>query len=492
MSISAIFNTASSSLAAQRAAIDVTSENISNVNTDGYSRQRVIMESSATTSVNGFPLGGGVFVTAVQRFYDSLINKQINDGSSLQGNNESKLQTLQQVEPYLNEISGNAIGDAMQGLSDAWQGLSINPAGVSERQTVIGKAQVLVDTFHQVSDGIVNAQNFADLSLSAVATDITSKGKEIAELNIQIRTTELVSGNANELRDRRDLLLQELSKSAGISYTEQPDGMMDVKLLGGETLVSGSQYATVYTNAVGPSVTNNEIRITAIGAPPAAANPATDTNVTATIGGTNNSKGQIGGLLYSRDTAMPAYQAKLDELAYNVAQQVNTQHAAGWNLNNATGVDFFSPATGTAPPAPAATFAGYSSSIKVAITNTNEVAAADTNPSVGGAGNNKNALLLAGLANTKVAFSGGVMSTTANFYNSMVAGIGVDVLASKNLTTQNEAFVRQLNNLRDSNSGVSIDEELTNLIKYQKAFEGASRVINVATEMLDTVMGLIR
>ena len=105
MSISAIFNSASSSLAAQRAALDVTSENISNVNTEGYSRQRVIMETAPTTNVNGFPLGGGVNVTSVQRIYDNVLNKQINDGSSLQGNNESKLQTLQQVEPYLNEIS---------------------------------------------------------------------------------------------------------------------------------------------------------------------------------------------------------------------------------------------------------------------------------------------------------------------------------------------------------------------------------------------------
>lgn len=492
MSISAIFNSASSSLAAQRAALDVTSENISNVNTEGYSRQRVIMETAPTTTHNGFPLGGGVNVTSVQRIYDNVLNKQIYDGSSLQGNNESKLKTLQQVEPYLNEISGNSIGDAMQGLSDAWQSLSLNPSGVSERQTVIGKAQILVDTFHQVSDGITNAQTFADLSLTAVATGVTSKAREIADLNIEIRTTEMASGNANELRDRRDLLLQELSRSAGVTYAEQPDGMMDVKLLGGETLVSGNQYATLYANAVGPSVTSNELRITALGAPPPTPVPATDANVTATIGGSNNSKGEIGGLLNMRDTAMPAYLAKLDELAYNLSYQINTQHAAGWNLNNATGVAFFTPVTAVAPPALPATYAGFSSSIGVAITSTNEIAAADANPLIGGTGNNKNALLLAGVASSPVTFSGGVISTTANYYNSLVAGIGVDVRASKNLTAQNEAFVRQLNNLRSSNSGVSLDEELTNLIKYQKAFEGASKVISTAVQMLDTVLGMIR
>jgi flagellar hook-associated protein 1 FlgK len=450
------------------------------------------METGPTTTQNGLPVGGGVYVASVQRIYDNVLNKQINDGTSLQGNNDSKLQTLQQVEPYLNEISGNSIGDAMQGLSDSWQSLSLNPAGISERQTVLGKAQILVDTFHQVSDGIINAQNFADQSLTAVATDVTSKAKEIADLNTQIMTTEQANGNSNELRDKRDLLIQQLSKQVGISYTEQSDGMK-VTLLGGETLVSGVQYATLYTNKVGTGVTTNEIRITAPGAPPLAANPAGDVNVTLTIGGSNNSKGSIGGLLYARDTAMPTYLGKLDELAYNLAYQINTQHAAGWNLNNTTGQAFFSPAAGsTAPPALPADYAGYSSTISVAITNTNDIAAADTNPLTGGVGNNKNALLLAGVANTQVAFSGGVMSTTANFYNSLVANIGVDVQGSKNLSAQNEAFVKQLNNLRASNSGVSLDEELTNLIKYQKAFEGASKVISTASQMMDTLLGLIR
>jgi len=432
MSISAIFNSASTSLAAQRAALDVTSENISNVNTEGYSRQRVIMETGPTTTQNGLPVGGGVYVASVQRIYDNVLNKQINDGTSLQGNNDSKLQTLQQVEPYLNEISGNAIGDAMQGLSDSWQSLSLNPAGISERQTVLGKAQILVDTFHQVSDGIINAQNFADQSLTAVAIDVTSKAKEIADLNTQILTTEQASGNANELRDRRDLLIQNLSKQVGISYTEQSDGMK-VTLLGGETLVSGAQYATLYTNEGISGVTSNEVRITAAGAPPSATNPAGDANVTSTIGGSNNSKGAIGGLLYARDTAMPAYLGKLDELAYNLAYQVNNQHFDGWNLNNETGIDFFSPPAASLPPASATVYAGYSSSIGVAVTSTNQIAAADTNPAIGGIGNNKNALLLAGVANTQVAFSGGVLSTTANYYNSLVAIIGVDVQGSKNL-----------------------------------------------------------
>ncbi|NVN89758.1 MAG: flagellar hook-associated protein FlgK [Desulfuromonadales bacterium] len=493
MGINAIFNTASSSLTAQRIALDVTGENIANVNTEGYSRQRVILDTAApTTHISGFPLGSGVNVTAVQRIYDNVLNKQINDGISVQGNSEQKLSSLKQLEPYFNELTGNALGDAMQGLTDAWQSLSLNPAGLAERQAVLGKATIMTDTFHQINNSITNVQTFADQSITSVATDITQKAKDIASLNSQITITEQASGNANELRDKRDLLIQQLSKQVGVTYAEQPNGSVTVKLPGGQDLVNGINYATVYSNQAGPPVTSNTILITATGNPPPATVPATDTNVTATIGGSGNSLGEIGGLLYTRDTAMPSYLAKLDELAYNLAQQTNAVHAAGWNLNNATGINFFSPATAIAPPAPAATFAGYSQNITVAITDTNAIAAADTNPLTGGTGNNKNALLLKGLADTPVAFAGGVQVSTASYYNALVSSVGVDVQSATNRDTQNVAFIKQLSSLRESNSGVSLDEELINLMKYQKAFQGASKVISTATEMMDTILGMIR
>ncbi len=501
MGIDAIFNTASSALAAQRVAIDITGQNIANVNTPGYSRQRPVMESGPSTTHNGFSLGNGVHVAAVQRLYDAVINQQLNDGNSTLGNNQAKMKTLQQLEPFLNEISGNTLGDAMQKFSDAWQSLSVNPAGVAERQTVLGRGTILVDTFHQINDGIRNVQSFANSSIDGVATDITIKAREIASLNVQIRQAEMVAGNANELRDQRDFLIQEMSKLAGISAAEQADGTVTITLPGGEPLVVGNRYAEVYTNPVAtadPNLPNpsNQILVTGLGFPPTR-NLGTDIDITATVGGSNNTKGEIGGLLYVRDTVLPGYLAKLDETAYNLAWQTNTQHAVGWNLNNATGIDFFSPVIGTAPPAGTAAFAGYSSSraaigIRMAISSTNEIAAADVNPLVGGIGNNKNAILMGKLASQQVSFSGGVLSTTASYFNTVVSSVGVDVQGAKNLTAQNENFMRQLSNLRESVAGVSLDEELTSLIKYQKAFEGASRVINTATQMLDTVLNLVR
>jgi flagellar hook-associated protein 1 FlgK len=499
MGINAIFSTAATSLTAQRIALDVTGENIANVNTEGYSRQRVILETApSTTHISGFPLGSGVNVTSVQRIYDDVLNKQINDGISNQGNSEQRLSAMKQLEPYFNELTGNALGDAMQGLSDAWQSLSLNASGLAERQAVIGRANIVTDTFHQINTSITNVQTFADQSITTIATDITQKAKDIANLNSQIMITEQSSGNANELRDKRDLLIQQLSKEVGVTYAEQPDGTVTVKLpmvggVGGQELVNGVKYATVYSaNLPASDVTTHTVLISATGNPPVKAIfPLTDTNVTTTIGGNNNSQGELGGLLYTRDTAMPDYAAKLDELAYNLAQQTNLIHKSGFDLTNAAGNDFFSPATlATAPPAPAATFAGYSKNIAVLISNTSEIAASGTFG--GGSGNNTNALLLKNIANTPVAFSSGAQVSTASYYNSLVSSVGVDVQSATNLDTQNASFVRQLNTLRDSNSGVSLDEELINLMKYQKAFQGASKVINVATDMLDTIMGMIR
>ena len=503
MGINSILNNASTALLAQQVAINVTGQNISNVNTEGYSRQRVALESGPSTTHNVTPLGNGVHVASIQRLYDAVINNQINSGNSSLGNSDARLKALQQLEPYVNELAGNSLGDALQKFSDAWQALSLNPSGAAERQTILGRATIVTDTFHQLNDGIRNVQDYAESSIQGTTADISTKAREIASLNIQIRQTELVSGNANEVRDQRDILLKDLSKIAAVTYSEEADGTMTVKLPGGETLVSGAQYAQVYankvTNTTNPNLpaTVSEIRVTPLGFSPTTPNPATDKNISGSIGGPDNSMGVIGGLLYIRDTGMPAYLAKLDETAYNFAQMVNTQHAAGWTLNGTTGVNFFNPATATAPPATLANFAGYSSSdttrgIRLAISSTSDIAAADTNPLTGGVGNNRNALLMAQLGGNQVTFSDGTRSSVALYYSSIVATVGVDVQSAKNRTSQNESFMLQLGNLRDSVAGVSLDEELINLTKYQKAYEGASRMVNVATQMLDTVLNMLR
>ena len=562
--INSILNTANSSIIAQRVAMDVTGENIANVNTPGYSRQRAVMETAPVTNSNGFPLGNGVQVNSVKRFYDAVLQKNIIDGNSTLQNNQSRLTSLQAIEPSFNDVSTDGLGKSIQDFFDSWQALSGNAAGTPERQAVLSRAQIMVDNFHQVNQALRDVQVNANRSLDGITAEITLKAKSIASLNDQINQTELVGASSSELRDQRDYLAQELAKKVGASFTEERNGTLTVRLVNGSTLVDGNQYATVYTsplplnppdaNNVNPS---NHILITAIGNPPPANKPSTDADISATIGGPRNSQGEIGAMLSMRDTVVPDYLQKLDELAYNLAAQVNTQHKQGWNLNNTVGSDFFkvtstpntitginttgfnvgdsvsgpgipsgtmiaridgpaqitltpplmqSIASGTvftfpsgAQAGKATGIAGYSSNdttlgISLNISSTNEIAAADTNPLNGGSGNNSNALALAGIKDQQVPFTtgGGASSSVMSYYNAMVSSVGVDVQAAQNASDQGESYVAQLNNLRESNSGVSLDEEMTNMIKYQKAFQGAAKVITAATDMMDTVLGMVR
>ena len=485
MGINDIFNIASRGIAAQRVAIEVTSENISNVNTPGYSRQRTIMESGPANSGSGFPIGSGVQVAAIERSYDNLLQSQIVNGNSTYQQNLAKQTALQQVEPIVNELTTDGLGKAMDNFFGAWQDLSANPQGSAERQTLISRSQVLTDTFHQMNSSLTSVVANSDTAIQGITSEITDKAKNIASLNSQILTTEQLGGNSNELRDQRDYLVQELAKKVGITTAEQSNGTLNINLPGGEALVNGTQYATVYTNpntAVPPTNTN-DIFVTPLGNPPPANTPATDKNVTATIGGTNNGLGEIGGTLQVRDTIVPGYIKKLDEMANQLVTTVNTQHQSGYALDGTSGNNFFDPA-GTA---------SGSINLDSGLTTTKIAAGLPTlsDPAPTSSGNNGNALKLADLKNSSITFSTG-NATVNGFYNAFVSKVGIDVQSAKNSSSQGEAFLKQLNNLRDSNSAVSLDEELTNLTKYQRAFEGAAKLINAGTDMMDTVLGLIK
>lgn len=518
MGINDIFNIGVSGVTASRLAIEVTGENMANVNTAGYSRQVTHFETGPTITSRGFALGTGVNVASVQRSYDALLQRQIVDANSSQQQALTRQKAMNQIEPLFNELAANGLGDAVQRFFGAWQDLSVNPSGAPERQALLARAQILADSFHQTNASLKTAQQFTDESLVGITADISDKAKNIASLNTQILMTERLGVSANELRDQRDQLVKELARKTGITYSENPDGTLRIQLPdpagagGGELLVNGTQYATVYTDNAG-GTTLNDIYVTAIGNPPPATNTAVDTKVTATIGGPNdaakaadNSLGEIGGVLKVRDGIVPDLLENVDELAFRVATKVNNIHYAAFGLKNGaayTGNNFFTfgaLATVGIPPAPAANLdVSQEIAINPAIkADLDKIAAADAMVAVtgDGRGNNIQALAIADLQNTSLTFNlpgGGTMQGTfGSYYSSLVSNVGIIKQDADNVAVQGESFLLQLNNLRESNSGVSLDEELTNLIKYQKAFEGSSRLISTATQMMDTILGLVR
>jgi len=496
MSLNSILEIGKSGLNIYQLATEVTSQNIANVNTPGYSRQQVVLETAPTTTANGFPLGTGVRISAIERYYDGLLQQQLVTAQSTQGNDTTKSNVLQQIEPTFNEVANDGLGAAISNFFGSWQDLSLNAAGSTERQTVLSRAQILVDNFHSVSTTLTNTIATQDSALVPLTSDISEKLKNIAQLNGQIKITQLVSGNANELKDQRDQLLRDLSTKVGISYKEQSDGTVDVNLAGDPTkaLVTGDQYATMYTDNAG-GTTKNDIYLTAVGNPPPANTPATDAKITTTVGGTNNSLGELGATLALRGTnvvgisngIIGGYLAKVNELANQIVTQVNNNHNdvtaqtlipphRAYDINGAAGGDFF---VGTGVTA---------ATISLNITDANKIAASSsaTAPADG-----SNALVIAGIQNASIPFATG-SATLNSYYDSLVSKVGLDVQSSKNTVAQDNAFTQQLTTLQQSNSGVSLDEELTNMVKYQRSYQASAKLITTATDMMDTVLGLIQ
>lgn len=479
MSLSSALEIGKSGLQIYQVATEVVSENIANVNTAGYSRQRVLLESAPPSTANGFPLGTGVRISTVERYYDALLQKQLVNAGTTSGYDTKKSDVLQQIEPVFNEVAQDGLGAAISGFFSSWQDLSLNPTGTAERQAVMSNAQIMVDQFHYVSRTLNDAMVAQNESLPSQLDSINTTLANIAQLNSQIKTTEMVSGNANEMRDQRDYLVRQLAGSMAISYTENTDGTTSVSYsdtTGTYSLVDPygtPSAATLSTVANGTlpdgTTTKYDVQI----APAGGGGPTTIAPVT----------GELGASIVARDVTLPGYLNQVNTLANTLingdgtSNGINAQHQAGFDPSGAAGMAFFTFTAGS-----------EASTIALNTSLTADKIAASGSATV--AGDNSNALLLAQLQSTTYTTLSN--ASVSNGYNTLVSQIGVDVKAAKTTVSNDDAFMKQLTTLRDSNSGVSLDEELTDLIKYQRSYQASAKLITTASDMMDTVINMLR
>jgi flagellar hook-associated protein 1 FlgK len=483
MGVSDVLSIGVSALYAMKTSLEVTSENISNANTDGYSKQTAILKEGIPNMDNRFYVGSGVRVASIKRDYDDFLQRQMVDSNSASGNYNTQQTALQRVEQIFNELSTSGLGSHLNDFFNAWQDLADNPSGQAELQAVLAQGNTLVSDFQQMNYSLSQVKYDANQTLQSLTVEINNQLDQIATLNGQIQQLDIIGGNANELRDQRDQLVQELSSKVGITYLNNPDGTITVTLPQGGTLVTGNQAASFSLEPDSENSGFYKVLLTGPGC-------STSNDVTHVLQRTDGNQGEIGATLEVRDSMVDGFISGLDELAYNLAVEVNSVHSVGYSLTGATGIDFFS--SPAAPTPPATYTAGYSRIISMNISNINDIAAASSDPTVNGTtGDNGNALDIAALATHSIAMSTGD-STLGEFYNSLVGRAGVASQTAQEGAAQSSAGITQLKNMRDTISGVSLDEELANLIAYQKSYEGAAKLINVGTEMLDTVLSLVR
>lgn len=456
-----ILNTGRTALLTQQKAIDVTGHNIANVNTDGYSRQRVNMETNEPYSSQPGQTGTGVRAAEIQRIYDRFLGAQINNENQNLGNWETQKGVLERVEIIFDESSGYGLNQAMSEFWNAWQDLANNPSDYAGRAALLAKSETMTATFNNIYSNLEQIQTDIDTSIMGTVKEINSIAERIAGLNQKIALTEVGGQNANDYRDSRDLLLKELSLKINIDSFENSDGKVTVLVAGGRPLVENISSWNLSTQ---PDVDSDFQDI---------AWTDSDGNlvdITDSISG-----GKLKGWIEARDVTIPDYLSKLDNLAEGIITEVNDLHKAGLGLNDVSvaGRNFFAGTTAT--------------NMAVDVDDVNNIAAAGSLDGL--PGGNSNAIEIANLQNALKMNSD--TATFDDYYNSLVSDVGSGVQKATVNFDHQSSMVTHLDNYRESVSGVSLDEEMVNLIKFQHGYNAAARLISVADELLDRVISMV-
>jgi flagellar hook-associated protein 1 FlgK len=460
MALSVGLDTGVSALRAAQTIVDVAAHNIANADTEGYTRQEAALRAipPVRTYVNGPGLvlnqiGRGVEVERVRRLRDGLIDVQYRDVRGLTDEYHARSNALQQIEVTLDEPSDQGLQALLGRFFNGLREVATAPESIAARSAALEQATNLAAGFNRAARLLTAQQTDLDRSLDVQVGEINARAEEVAALNAKIRIASVAGSPANDLLDRRDLLLDELAGLAGATFEAGPENSVNV-LVGGRRLVDN---VTVNALATQPDAGNNNLRQVIF---------ASDSAPVTPLGGS------LKGIVDSRDVSVAGVLADLDELASSLIAAVNTQHQVGYGLNDETGLTFF---TGTG-----ALDIAVDPSLRA---NPQRLAAS---AAAGEPGNSANARALAGVQYQPL-LNGGT-TTIDDGYRAMVAALGVSSRQAQSMEQSQDTLGRHLEVVRQSVSGVSIDEEMTNLVKGQHAYSAAARIITTVDEMLDTLV----
>jgi len=468
-------NTAASALYAAQRAIDVTGQNVANVNTEGYSRQRVQLQSIGSNAVPAVwstsnQVGQGVDSNSVIRIRDAFLEAQAQAQHATTANLSVQSDTLTSIEGSFQEPGSTGIQSMMTNVWSAWSDIANHPTDPGARAQLLQRSQTLVSGLHTVSGSLTSQWSNTRDSLQTQLDDVNATSKSIADLNQAIKRATQAGKPSNELMDKRDVLVLHLSEAVGATSQPAGDGTLNVTV-GGVTLVAGN--SALALNLSGPNSLTS----------PMTTQPVIKTSPGGTpvqVGGTAQ------GQLASMTTLIPNYMDQLNAIARQLATQVNAGHTAGYDVTGTKGDPMFD--DGTGQPASAVTIGSITAAnINLRITDPNKVAASSIDPaSIGGKvsadGNNADAMYQQRLWDTGA----------DTVYRKMIVAMGVEsATATSNLGTQT-VVSGQVDSSRDSVAGVSIDEEMTNMLQFQHAYAAAGQLVSTINSMLDDLMNMVR
>ncbi|CAD5354516.1 TPA: flagellar hook-associated protein FlgK [Enterobacter cancerogenus] len=546
--MSSLINSAMSGLSAAQAALNTVSNNISSYNVAGYTRQTTILGASNSTLTGGGWVGNGVYVSGVQREYDSFITNQLRAAQNQSSGLTTRYQQMSKIDDVLSDTT-NSISTTLQDFFKSLQTLVSNAEDPAARQTVLGKADGLVNQF-KVNDQYLRDQDSqVNTAISTSVDQINNYAKQIANLNDQIsRLTGVGAGaSPNNLLDQRDQLVSELNKIVGVEVSVQDGGTYNISFGNGYSLVQGSK--------------TNQLAAVASSADPTRTTVAYVDDVAGNVEIPEKllNTGSLGGLLTFRSEDLDNARNTLNQLALAFADAMNTQHEAGFDANGAAGGALFnmgSPAvvgnshnsvpgatmtasvtdsskvqatdykfefngtdwtvtrlsdktsfTATPDASGKMTFDGLTVNVSgtaatkdsftvkpvvntivnmsLAISDESKLAMASV--ADGGESDNRNGKALVDLQNSKVV---GGNKTFNDAYAALVSTVG-STTASLKTSSQTKANVAtQLSNQQQSISGVNLDEEYGNLQRYQQYYLANAQVLQTANTLFDALINI--
>ena len=446
--------TALGALSLNQEALDITTNNIANINTPGYSRQVAGISENTPITYANLQFGQGAQITGIQSIRDQVLQTRIYSETQQQAGSNAFLGPMQQVQASFNDAGGTGLQKSMTAFFSSWALLSVNPSDIPSRQGVITAGKNLATTFNSAAKNLTVLRGNLNQQVPGDIQQINTIAQSVAKLNLQIANARNSGQNSGTLEDQRNALIQNLSQIVGVSVTNGNNGQISLSTGQGSALVVEGQSFALQAQSDPASGMTHII--------------SNGNDITSQISG-----GQLGGTLQARDRAIPNLQTQLDTLASGIAAAVNTAHQAGTDLNGAPGQGFFS--------VPATT-PGTAAVMSVNIQDPALIAAGQS----GASGDNSNALALSGLQNQNIVAG----QSANNYYINTVSQLGNDISSAQTSSDAQTAVLQQLKTQQSSVSGVSLDEEAANLVQFQRAYQASARVITIVDQLTSVAINM--
>ncbi len=452
MGISRVFDLSVRSMAVYQRAMDVTAHNVANSSNPDYSRQRITFATEIPEKLKGFVWGTGVKIDQVLRVRDDLTDRQIRTSSQDYYNNTERASIQSQAEILFSEPSDLGISTLMDSFFSSWSELAVTPNSNPLRLEVVRSAQRLASKVGAVYNGLDAIKSDLLSDAKSKVDELNGMLKQVQTLNAQIFESRNAGANPNDLMDQRDKVVDQLSQlvNINVSYDESNSAVISV----------GGVFAVNKTNSINFKVTeyNGQMSIA-----------AEDSDFVANLNG-----GELFAVTDSYSNFLPGYQDKLNQIMSTMADSVNGLHMSGYTIDNPpqTGIKFFD------------SYQDGKLVINQDILNNPSKIAVSAD---GTEGNGDIAVGISGLYESKI-LNG---STLSDNYNSLVSEVGNNKLSADQLSEATNLVLQQLQQQKTSTSGVSIDEEMANVIKFQRSYDASAKLVSIADQMLQTIISMV-